>query len=474
MSELPEITGLAEIDPDDWRSFGQHLSAIGVSADGVAPVLALSNRLAEDDRDPIRLWHLRGRGDAAALAMRLLMFGDALTQSEAISALGEDHYRRLLAAGLLRSQDGAVRCVLRLGMAGDCLVFADDLALGGDAVMGVRETTTPLWRAVAPPHRVRNALDLGCGAGTIALLLSHHVDQVVATDINPRAVAMARINVAINGLHNIDVREGDMYAPVGDQVFDVIAAHAPYVALPEGSAAMSHMHGGPRGDEVVSRMVSGAASHLAPGGLAIVQAHWPLREGQGQTEHIRELAAAELDLLVLRMGATNADDLALFWGLREERSAASVARVREHYARLGLVGTEASIAVLRRSDGTPSWTAMLEVPPESMALVTAQRIATLLRCCDLLHGPDAALLAARLRVPDGTSLATIEGLRGAAATRTMLMLPPATLRKAVETTVAAQQIISAIHRAPTVAESGQPLGAVREALARGALEPVQD
>jgi methylase of polypeptide subunit release factors len=431
-------------------------------------------RVAKADRDPIRLWHLRERSDAAALAMRLLMFADALTPAEAAISLGEARYTQFLGAGLLECRDDTVRCVLRLGMADNWHVFADDLALGGDAVMGVRETTAPLWRAVAPPHRVRRALDLGCGAGTIALLLSRHADQVVATDVSSRAVTMARINVAINGLDNVDVREGDMYAPVGDETFDVIAAHAPYVALPDGSPAMSHRHGGPRGVEVVSRMVAGSAAHLAPGGLAIVQAHWPLREGQGQTEHIRELAPAELDLLVLRMDWTNADDLALFWGLREERSAASVARIRQHYARLGLVGTEASIAVLRRSDGTPTWTAMLEVPPECMAFITAQRVATLLRCCDLLHGPDAALQAAQLRVPDGTSLATIEGLRGAVATRTMLMLPPATLRKAVETTVAAQQIISAIHRAPTVAQSGQPLGAVREALARGVLEPVPD
>jgi hypothetical protein len=42
----------------------------------------------------------------------------------------------------------------------------------------------------------------------------------------------------------------------------------------------------------------------------------------------------------------------------------------------------------------------------------------------------------------------------------------------VEVTATAQQIISAIDRAATVAESGQPLAAVREALARGVIEPI--
>jgi SAM-dependent methyltransferase len=473
MADLPDITGLAGVTPAEWLALRDRLVAIGVDAASLAPILALSVRFPEDDRDPIRLWHLRRRGDAAALAMRLLMFGDKLTEREALVALGEPLCPLLNGGGLLQVRDGHVRCVLRLAMAGDYYVFGDNLALGGDVVMGLRETTIPLWYAIAPARPLQRALDLGCGAGTVALLLSRHVAEMVASDISPRAVAIARINVALNGVDNIDVRLGDMYESVAGEVFDLIAAHAPYVALPDGVSAVSHLHGGPHGDEVALRMVAGSAPHIAPGGHAVVQSHWPLRAREAQALNIRETVGPELDVLVLRLGTTGADDLATFWGQVRQRDAATVALVRDHYEQHGLTGTESSLSVLRRGSTTQPWTAMLEVPLESVAFVTAQRIDRLIRGCDLLHGEDAALLAARLRLPEGTTLATIEGLPGAVGTKTMLMLPPATLRKPVEVTQAALQVIGALNHAATVAESGQLLPAVREILARGVLEPVE-
>jgi methylase of polypeptide subunit release factors len=473
MTELPDITDLADLTADDWAAMRQRLVAIGVDAANVAPLLALCAQFPEDDRDPIRLWHLRQRGDAAALAMRLLMFGDVLTQAEATEALGEPIHGVLTDAGLLLTRDEHVRCPLRLAMAGDFYVFGDDLRLGGDVVMGMRETTIPLWRAVTPVHGLQRALDLGCGAGAIALLLCRHAEQVIATDINPRAVALARINVALNGVDNIDVREGDLFAPVANEQFDLIAAHPPYVALPDGMPATSHLHGGPRGDELARRMLAGVAAHLAPGGQAVVLAHWPLRDGESQTLHIRESAGTELNLLVFRLGTTPADDLATFWGQQQRHDAAAVARIREHYAQLGLVGTEACISVLRRAVAAPMWTAVLDVPPPSAGFITADRIQRLFRSCDLLHGPDEALLAARLRLPEGTSVASIRGVPASDGTKTMVMLPPATLLQPLHVTPDTQRFIVAVQSAATVAESGQPLAAVREALARGVLEPVE-
>lgn len=473
MTGLPDITGLAGVAPGDWQALRQRLLEIGADAAHVAPVLGLCAQFPEDDRNPIRLWHLRRSNDAAALAMRLLMFGDVLTEAQAAAALGESLHHLLTNAGLLVSHEGSVRCVLRLAMGGEFYVFADDLRLGGDVVMGMRETTVQLWRAIASPRHTQRALDLGCGAGAIALLLCRQAVQVIATDINPRAVAIARINVALNGVDNIDVREGDLFAPVADEIFDLIAAHPPYVALLDGMTATSHLHGGPRGDELACRLVAGLAEHLIPGGHAVVLAHWPLREGEAQAVRIREAAGPELDLLALCVGATSADDLATFWGQHQQHSGVTAASLRDHYARLGIVGTDAGIAVLRHGTMPPPWTATLGVAPASVAFITAERIEQLMRIGDLLHGPDAPLLAARLRLPDGTSLATVKGVPASTGARTMLMLPPATLREALEVTPEAQRIIVAVHNAATVAESGQPLAAVRQLLARGILEPVE-
>src|SRR5215472_14868011 len=51
-------------------------------------------------------------------------------------------------------------------MAEEFHVFADDLARGGDVVIGVREAAA---RVAATAQPVRHALDLGYGAGAIAL-----------------------------------------------------------------------------------------------------------------------------------------------------------------------------------------------------------------------------------------------------------------------------------------------------------------
>ena len=47
---------------------------------------------------------------------------------------------------------------------------------------------------------VGRALDLGTGCGVQSLHLARHADAVVATDLNPRALDLARITFALNGI----------------------------------------------------------------------------------------------------------------------------------------------------------------------------------------------------------------------------------------------------------------------------------
>lgn len=159
-----------------------------------------------------------------------------------------------------------------LRFAGEVLVVSDYLGARPDAVMGPGETTAVLYRAARPRERVRRVLDLGCGAGTLALLLSRDAGHVVATDINPRAVAFCRYNARLNGISNIEVRTGDLYAPVAGDRFDLIVSQPPYYP---GSSEI-YLHGGPRGHEIAERVLLGAPAHLTPGGRAVIHASWPL------------------------------------------------------------------------------------------------------------------------------------------------------------------------------------------------------
>ncbi len=50
--------------------------------------------------------------------------------------------------------------------------------------------------------------------------------KVIATDINPRALAMAHFNAAVNNMDKkIEFRQGDLFQPVEGLLFDLITAH---------------------------------------------------------------------------------------------------------------------------------------------------------------------------------------------------------------------------------------------------------
>ena len=95
-------------------------------------------------------------------------------------------------------------------------------------------------------------LDLGCGYGALGLVAARLSEggHVILTDVNERAVALARTNVAANEIANAEVRLGNLYEPVRDMAFDHIVCNPPIRA----------------GRVVVDRIVTEAPMHLLDGG----------------------------------------------------------------------------------------------------------------------------------------------------------------------------------------------------------------
>src|SRR5437868_1837073 len=88
---------------------------------------------------------------------------------------------------------------------------------------------------VARPDRTSpcRILDLCTGSGVIAVSLAREYPaaEVVATEVSPAAAALARRNAARNGVaERVDIRDGDLFAPVRGERFDIIAANPPYIA----------------------------------------------------------------------------------------------------------------------------------------------------------------------------------------------------------------------------------------------------
>lgn len=111
----------------------------------------------------------------------------------------------------------------------------------------------------APPV----AFDLGTGTGVLAAVLARRgVGRVVATDINPRAVACADANLRRLGLSDrVQVAEADLW-PSGRA--DLIVCNPPWLPARPTSALELGIYDS--GSELLHRFIDELADHLTPTG----------------------------------------------------------------------------------------------------------------------------------------------------------------------------------------------------------------
>lgn len=119
-----------------------------------------------------------------------------------------------------------------------------------------------LGREVRPGDRV---LDLGTGTGIGSLAAARAgAASVIATDVDPIAVGCAQENTAAD--RRIEVRSGDLYAPVTGERFDLVAFNPPWLVRADDRHATAL-----RVDaDLPARFAAGLADHLAPAGRALV------------------------------------------------------------------------------------------------------------------------------------------------------------------------------------------------------------
>lgn len=110
-------------------------------------------------------------------------------------------------------------------------------------------------------------LDMGTGSGAVAVAAARLGAAVVAVDLNPHAVRCARINALLNGCEaRIEVRHGDLFAPVDGDRFDLVTFNPPYLrGVPRDSLDLAW-----RATDTVERFAAALPRHLAAGGRALV------------------------------------------------------------------------------------------------------------------------------------------------------------------------------------------------------------
>ncbi|WP_344775546.1 HemK/PrmC family methyltransferase [Gryllotalpicola kribbensis] len=122
-------------------------------------------------------------------------------------------------------------------------------------------------------------LEVCCGVAPVATAVKRRMPEasVVASDLDPAAVAVARTNLETLGG---TVVEGDLFAALSGGRFDVIVANAPYVPssevvnMPREAREFEHplaLDGGDDGLALHRRIADEAAAWLAPGGTVLVE-----------------------------------------------------------------------------------------------------------------------------------------------------------------------------------------------------------
>ena len=130
------------------------------------------------------------------------------------------------------------------------------------------------------PVSVR-VLDLGTGAGPIALALAHERPHwhITATDVSEAALALARTNAIALKEPRVEFVLGSWFEPLAGRSFDLIVSNPPYVAADDPvllQAPLRHEPRGaltPLGDALADlrRIIRVAPTHLVRGGWLLLE-----------------------------------------------------------------------------------------------------------------------------------------------------------------------------------------------------------
>ena len=126
--------------------------------------------------------------------------------------------------------------------------------------------------------------DVGTGSGILAVTAAKKLPtaRVTAIDISPAALKIAAANAAAHGVaERVELVESDLFAKVDPQrKFDFLVSNPPYVTTAEMAELdrdvadyepRGALEAGPRGTEVIERLLPQAAERLVSGGRLFIE-----------------------------------------------------------------------------------------------------------------------------------------------------------------------------------------------------------
>jgi hypothetical protein len=273
-----------------------------------------------------------------------------------------------------------------------------------DWVPGVQAPSVTLAK-LAVRRSVATALDLGTGCGIQALLAAKHCDRIVATDVNPRALAFVAFNAALNDVRAIEPRRGDVFAPVEGERFDLIVANPPYVLSPD--SVFLYRDSGLPGDEICRRLVAEAPTFLEEGGFAHVLVSWAHAADGDWADPLRSwVSGSGCDAWLLHYKSEDPVTHAANWlgpiaSWTPEAYSNALDRWVGYLRGLGVDAIGYGAVVLRRRSGVTNWVRTDEIPLDRLESA-GEHTLRVFEAADFLAGlgDDHALLEEKLVLVD--------------------------------------------------------------------------
>jgi hypothetical protein len=399
------------------RTLGEALVSAGYTSDGLAAALPTDDASYDDPRELPFLLRLLPPGERLSTLIRLFRLSVPVPRSEAAAALRPVSLERVERMRLLIGRDD-VESPVRLFPFADLILAADREprrgALAHDHVLGLTSGSLLLSNLVVRLP-VGSALDVGTGGGVQALALARHSTAVDAVDVNPRALNFAAFNACLNGVANLRLLEGDLFAPVAGRSYDLVVANPPYVISPDKRFAFRDA--GLDGDALSQAVVRETPGFLREGGIAHVLIEWAHRGGGDFSEPVRRWAAgSDCDAVLLRYASHDPLAYAAGWNRRPVSTARdyerAIVRWTRYLERLGIEAIASGALVLRRRVGRNSFFVHSRQSPTERP--AGHHVLRLLRAQEYLAGlpDDLALLGERLMLAEDHRLEQTVQLRG--------------------------------------------------------------
>lgn len=284
--------------------------------------------------------------------------------------------------------------------------IGEEGSAGAGYVMGIGPSTL-LLRGLTPPVKKGRVLELGCGIAWLSAQLRQAGLEVVSADLNPRALRLAEFQARLRGIDGMDLRQGDGFAPVAGETFDLIVSNPPYVQSPGGERVYRE---GKEGESILARLLRDLPYFLAPGGIAVVLVNWSHRDAESAVEEgpLAWVPEAGLRRWLFQNDTWSPTDYAWLWIGQDPKftgdaALAEMRRWLDFYQAQGVGALSGGFLVLQRCEPGEEWTRVDSREVKDLLPAAGAEVMTILENETWLQRgvTEETLLSTRYRVPDG-------------------------------------------------------------------------